>query len=68
MADQDARSYFVTIASNQPLGCGYWEVHAENAAEAHRKAVRQLGTRWAFLYESLDEVHELDRIKHGEIA
>lgn len=62
------KTFFVTIAANQPHGAGYFEVKAETREEARKKTVEALGVKWSFMYDSLEEVHEFDRKKHGTIG
>lgn len=70
MPETKLRLWYVTTASNHPGGAGYWEVLAATREEARRKVcdpIYGLGTKWAFMYDRLDDVHELDRNLHGRI-
>lgn len=64
---EEENAFYVTIASNQPFGCGYFKVYADSLEQAEEKIFAVLGDRWAFMYRSLEEVHELDRKEHGII-
>lgn len=60
--------FYVTTATNHPGGAGYWEVEAATEEEAHKKAMDALAGRWAFMYSSLEDVHPMDRFRHGRIS
>jgi hypothetical protein len=61
--------YYVTVAANMPYGCGHWEIHDKDEVEARRLAFDCIPEgRWSFMYRSLEEVHELDRHRHGTIG
>lgn len=63
----ERKSFFVTIASNQPYGRGYFEVIASSRNCARDATFGAIGSKWAFMYDSLEEVDPLDRIRHGRI-
>lgn len=52
--------FFATIASNQG-GPGYIEIHAIDEADARSLISVYTNGRWAFMYNSLDEIHISDR-------
>jgi hypothetical protein len=56
--------FYVTIAANQPFGCGYWEVEAKNRSEAQKKTLDKLGQNWSMLYEDFEQVHPQDRKRY----
>ena len=61
--------FYVTTAANMPHGCGYWEVNAKDKHQARGLAFLHCPEgRWSFIYESLDDVHEMDRKCHGVIG
>lgn len=61
------QSFFVTIASNQPYGAGYFEVKASDRIKAREATFDAIGNKWSFMYDSLEDVHPLDRKRHGVI-
>lgn len=62
------RSYYVTVTDSMPFGSGYWEIRAENEDDARRKAFERLPEgRWSFMYTDFENIHPLDRRKHGII-
>jgi len=61
------RTFYATAAANHPLGCGYYEVRAMGRDDAHNAMRNTFGDEWSMLYESFDDVHELDRQKHGVV-
>lgn len=63
----EEKAFYVTIAASQPFGCGYFKVYADSLEQADEKIFAVLGDRWAFIYRSLEEVHERDRKEHGVI-
>lgn len=62
------KSWFFTTASNHPLGSGYWEVRAEDRAQAREIMVREKGIKWAFQYDDVNQIHHLDQKKHGVLS
>ncbi len=61
--------FFVTTAANMPHGSGYWEIGANTEAEARALAFAHCPDgRWCFMYESVEEIHEMDRRCHGRIG
>lgn len=71
------RTFYITIAVNQggpgymtvttPL-TGYSDRHEqEDYKTAREKVFNALRTRWSFMYYSLDEIHENDRVFLGVI-
>lgn len=54
------KQFYATIAANQG-GPGYYLIHAETELEARKMISKHTNGRWAFMYKSLDDVHELDR-------
>ena len=60
--------FYVTIAASQPRGSGYYEVRANTEAEARKIVFDNLGQLWSFIYSSLEDVHPLDRKKHGVLS
>jgi elongation factor P hydroxylase len=63
------REFYVTVAANMPHGAGHWVVIAEDESEARRLAFAHCPDgRWSFMYQSIDEVHKLDRKCHGTIG
>lgn len=67
MSEGTLHVFYVTTAANHPRGSGYWRVFAGSRDDAHAKTMAQLGPQWAFMYESLDDVHPYDRKHHGDI-
>ncbi len=62
-------TFYVTIASNQPGGMGCYEIHATSQDHARALAFKYCPDgRWSFLYKTLEEVHALDRRRHGVIT
>jgi hypothetical protein len=62
-------SFFITIGSGMPHGSGYWEIQAETEDQARELAFKHCPDgRWSFLYHRLEDVHKLDRTKHGTIT
>lgn len=59
------KTFYVTVAKNQPFGEGYFEVEADSRDEAHEKAMKTLDGKWSMLYENLEDIHPLDRKRHG---
>jgi hypothetical protein len=59
--------FFVTTATNHPTGAGYFEIHTDDYSEANKACFDTLGEKWCFLYNDINKLHELDRIKLGEI-
>ena len=58
---EERRLYFFTLASNQG-GPGCVQVEASSWSEARDKMfASHYGKRWAFQYERIENVHELDR-------
>jgi hypothetical protein len=56
------KTFYVTVASNHPLGPGCYEIHAEGEREARQIAFNKCPDgRWSFIYPSLNDVHPLDR-------
>ena len=63
------RQFYVTTAANHPHGSGYWEVGAINETEARRLAHEHCPEgKWSFMYDALDDVHPMDRKRHGFIG
>lgn len=62
------KQYF-TMSRNQieqhwpylSLSGGYVEVNALDADDARRKMIGVFGKTWAFQYDSIEEIHPLDR-------
>lgn len=66
LAELPFKTFYVTTAANHPGGAGYWEVTARDREEAREVAFRNLGPKWAFDYENLEDIHPLDRARcHG---
>lgn len=63
----DENIFFITIASNQPFGCGHFRIYANTQEDAEKKAFAAFGDRWSFSYKDLEKIHELDRTEHGVI-
>lgn len=61
------REFFVTTSSSHPGGAGYWLVKAPDYNKARLATFEALGDKWCFMYDSLENVHELDRNCHGVI-
>lgn len=62
-------TYYVTVAANMPYGCGYWEIRAPSVAEARRLAFAHCPDgRWSMFYEHFDDIHPMDRHRHGVIG
>lgn len=59
--------FYVTIASNHPKGAGYYEIHEDDYGIARSLCFKHLNDKWCFMYDSLDDIHALDRTKHGEL-
>ena len=62
------KTYFATIASNQPKGPGYWEIKASSEVKAREAVSKALDNRYSMLYDNLEEIHPLDRTRHGLIT
>lgn len=61
--------FYVTVAANMPRGAGYYEIHAESEAHARLLAFAHCPEgRWSFMYDSLEQIHKLDRKCHGVIG
>jgi hypothetical protein len=54
------KTYYFTLSQSQG-GPGCVEVHAADWHSAREVMVQEHGPRFAFQYESLEEVHPLDR-------
>lgn len=54
------RSYFFTLAANQG-GPGCIEVVASSGSHARSAMFKYHGPNWAFMYNEMSSVHELDR-------
>jgi hypothetical protein len=52
--------YYVTLAANHG-GPGCVEVTASDYETARQLTFEILGRKWAFIYESLEDVHPLDQ-------
>lgn len=59
------KTYYATISDNQQFngnpGYGCVEITAETYGEARELIHAATDGRWAFMYDSLDKVHEYDR-------
>lgn len=60
------KSYYFTMKHPDATTCsytiwGYVEVRAESSIEAREKMVAKHGLAWGFEYNTLDQVHPLDR-------
>jgi hypothetical protein len=64
----DRATYYVTTAANHPRGSGYWEVAAHTKEQAHARAMDALDGKWSMMYERLEDIHPLDRKRHGRIG
>ncbi len=61
--------FFITSASNMPLGAGYVEVEADDRDHARHLAFKYMPDgRWSFDYKALDDIHPLDRKLKGRIS
>jgi hypothetical protein len=66
--EREMKTFYVTIASNQPRGPGYYEIKAPTLSDARQVAFNQCPDgRWSFLYTDLDDVHEFDRTCLGTL-
>lgn len=61
------KQWFFTFGLGQQNFPGYVEIHAYNFHHARWKMVQEYGTKWAFQYNSLDKLPELDTIHRGTI-
>lgn len=59
--------YYATLSVSQG-GPGYYEIHAETEMDARKLISEHTGNRWAFMYEKLEDMHQHDRIKLGELG
>lgn len=59
------KTYYATISTNQHFngnpGFGCVEITAETETEARELIRNATNNRWAFMYDSMDKVHENDR-------
>ena len=55
------RRWYFTLATKHQDGPGCVEVWAYSESEARHKMFAQRGARWAFIYNSLKEIHPADR-------
>lgn len=63
------KEFYVTTATNHPGGAGYWKVRARDRDECREVAFKNLGAKWAFDYERLEDIHPLDRERcHGTLG
>ena len=63
------RTFYVTTAANMPHGSGYWEIGAHDEDEARQLAFAHCPEgRWSFMYRNLEDIHPLDRKRHGFIG
>jgi hypothetical protein len=61
--------FYVTTASNHPVGAGHYVVKAADKTEARIKVTDALGNNWCFIYNKLNDVHPNDRrVCHGIIG
>lgn len=61
--------FFITSASNMPLGAGYVEIEADDRDHARHLAFTHMPDgRWSFDYKALDDVHPMDRVCRGYIT
>jgi hypothetical protein len=56
----EAKKFYATLASNHG-GPGCVEIHAETKDQATTQMWTIFNNRYAFMYESLESVHPLDR-------
>jgi hypothetical protein len=65
------KTFYATLSDNHNFngkpGGGYVEIKAENIMEAREKIHQATDGRWAFMYDALEKVHPLDRIKLGDL-
>jgi hypothetical protein len=59
--------FYMTLGSGQQYYPGYFECEAESEAGARMMTHRALNGRWCGTYESLEDLHPLDRIYRGTI-
>jgi len=63
------KEFYVTTTNSMPLGAGCVRVLARSYAEARDLAFQFMPEgRWSFMYETLADVHELDREVLGTIS
>ena len=60
-------TYYATTAFNHPNGAGYWEVKASSRGQAREAASEALDNKYCSLYDMLEDIHPLDRTRHGLI-
>lgn len=53
----ELKSFYVTVCG----GGACYEIKAINYSDARGVAVSALGTKWAFMYSDINDVHESDR-------
>ena len=53
--------YYATLGTTHG-GPGYIKIFAENENEARKLVNEYTGHKWAFMYDSLEDVHKFDRI------
>lgn len=72
MSDNPTFVFYGTFGCGHPGAPGYLRVKVsapssgEAYAEAYSRMNQATGGKWCALYDSLDRVHELDRIFRGE--
>jgi hypothetical protein len=60
-------TFYITLGSGQPFFPGFFAVIARNHNEASKLAEKFLNGHWCGLYESRDQLHELDNVYRGTI-
>lgn len=65
MTKPQFKTFYATIARNQifnqKFGPGCVRINADNEEQARELIRNATDNKWAFMYSSLEEVHELDR-------
>lgn len=66
-------TFYATFGSGQPNFPGYLEVEVQEGDKekaetiARKRVQRATDGRWSMMYNSLDEVHEMDRVFRGKV-
>lgn len=60
--------YFTMARGHHPSAPGYVEVQAPDASAARERMHAAYGFKWAFQYDELELVHELDRRKLDSLS
>lgn len=53
--------YYATFGLGQKHEAHYVKIHAENEIKARLLMFEHFKDKWAFMYDSVDDIHPLDR-------